>query len=122
MPIAGEFCQSRAGWPAVYYFLGGATALFVALFALFHRDSPAQHRLVGAHEWLVLRQGRAAPADAAQRRRAVPFRAIFTDKAVLGCLFTTFGGNLGYQILNQYSAFFLNTVSQPLHTKRWSPL
>ncbi|CAD5212324.1 unnamed protein product [Bursaphelenchus xylophilus] len=109
MPIAGELCSSPLGWPAVYYFLGAATLLLVSVFALFYRDSPGKHRCVGPTERMVLQKGKIVQI-AEENRPKVPFLAIFTDKAVLGCLFTTFGGNLGYQILNQYSAFFLNTV------------
>ncbi|CAD5207554.1 unnamed protein product [Bursaphelenchus okinawaensis] len=109
MPIAGELCSSPLGWPAVYYFLGTATLLFVSIFAIFYRDSPPKHGCVGAMEQVVLQKGKIVQVTE-KEHPTVPFFAIFTDKAVLGCLFTTFGGNLGYQILNQYSAFFLNTV------------
>lgn len=110
MPIAGELCASQLGWPSVYFFLGSATLLFMTIFTLFYRDSPPKHPLVGHQEQIILQKGKIVQVLEKNDRPKVPYLAMFTDKAVLGCLLTTFGGNLGYQILNQYGAFFLNTV------------
>ena len=46
MPVAGFFCESSAGWPGVYYVMGGLTLVFCGLFYFVYRDSPRFHRWV----------------------------------------------------------------------------
>lgn len=44
MPIAGGFCNSEVGWPALYYIFGVLTLLFYTLFFWFYEDSAAMHK------------------------------------------------------------------------------
>lgn len=44
MPISGVFCSNEnIGWPAVYYFHGGASLLALVTFWFLYRDNPRKH-------------------------------------------------------------------------------
>lgn len=43
MPISAAFCDSKSGWPGVYYLQGGLTLGLFALFFAYYRDSAALH-------------------------------------------------------------------------------
>lgn len=45
MPLSGELCESRWGWPAVYYLQGTLTLHAFFGFYLFYRDTPRLHKL-----------------------------------------------------------------------------
>lgn len=110
MPLAGELCGSRLGWPALYYFLGALTFVAFTLFYWFYRDSPAMHRNVSHKELTQIQKNKFVRILEKGERVPVPYKAIFTDHAVLGCLISTIGGGLAFQLFFQFGPVYLNRV------------
>ncbi|KAI6183213.1 hypothetical protein M3Y97_00464600 [Aphelenchoides bicaudatus] len=109
MPLAGELCES-VGWASLYYLLGTITLIFFALFFWFYRDSPAIHRNVSHKELTQIQKNKFVRVLEEGERVKVPYKAMFTDKAVLGCLISSIGGGFGFLLFVQYGPIFLNKV------------
>ncbi|KAI6230081.1 Sodium-dependent phosphate transport protein 1 [Aphelenchoides fujianensis] len=110
MPVSAAACDSRYGWPAVYYGQGGLTVLLFVLFAAFYRDDAARHPNVGAGELQVIGEEKAVREYAKGERPPVPYRAIFSDWCVIGCVVSCFSSNAGFNLFVQYGPTYLNKV------------
>ncbi|KAI1706655.1 major facilitator superfamily domain-containing protein [Ditylenchus destructor] len=78
MPAAAGLCESRWGWPMVYYLQGTLTLVLLLIFFAFFRVSPREHPLVEQQGMVWI------------------------------CWLGFFGDELGYQIFQQYGPIFLN--------------
>ncbi|KAL3114190.1 hypothetical protein niasHT_014034 [Heterodera trifolii] len=108
MPLAGELCESRWGWPALYYIQSLLTALsFVAFFAFF-RDSPRHHRNVSRRELGKISRGKSSSHSDGSARRKIPYGAMFRDPAVWGIFTCTMGTTFGFYVFVQYGPIYLN--------------
>ncbi|KAI6172653.1 hypothetical protein M3Y98_00997400 [Aphelenchoides besseyi] len=110
MPLGGELCESSYGWPTLYYLLAGTTLVFFTMFFCFYRDSPAIHRNVSHRELTLLQEGKVVRVLDRTEQPKVPYRAIFTDTAVLGIVASCIGGSLGFQLFFQYGPIYLNKI------------
>lgn len=54
-------------------------------------------------------------------RAPVPYRAICTDRAVLGIMASNFGASIGFQIFFQYGPVYLNQVGASSGQHRLGP-
>ncbi|CAJ0597759.1 unnamed protein product [Cylicocyclus nassatus] len=105
MPVSGFLCESRLGWPAVFYLQGILSALVFLAYHFFCTDDPAKHRCVGPEELAKISEGKSC-----ERKPNVPYRAIFTDKCILGVWFSIMGGNLAFQIFLMYGPTYINKI------------
>ncbi|KAI1701607.1 major facilitator superfamily domain-containing protein [Ditylenchus destructor] len=109
MPTAAGLCESRWGWPMVYYFQGSLTLILLLIFFAFFRDSPREHPLVNQKELDRIEKGKdVILKQKCQEREAVPYKAIFTDYMVWIVWLGFFGDEVAYQIFQQYGPLFLN--------------
>ncbi|KAI6199360.1 Vesicular glutamate transporter 2 [Aphelenchoides besseyi] len=110
MSSAGEFCSSAWGWPAVYYFLGTITLILMSSFVLFYRNNAAKHPNVSSLELAIIRKNKENTSSKTDEPVRVPYKAIFLDRAVLGCILSCFSSNLAYNTFIQYGPTYLHNV------------
>ncbi|KAI1713863.1 major facilitator superfamily domain-containing protein [Ditylenchus destructor] len=106
MPVSGEFCESRWGWPGVYYLQGTLTLIFFLFFYLFFTDSPQFHRNVSEKELGKIQKGKNFVTG--DREQKVPWSAMAKDISVWGIFATNLGATMGFQIFMQYGPIYLN--------------
>ncbi|VDK43327.1 unnamed protein product, partial [Cylicostephanus goldi] len=105
MPVSGFLCESRFGWPAVFYLQGLLSALIFLTYHFFYTDDPADHKNVGPKELAKISYGKSY-----EKKQRIPYRAIFTDPCILGVWFSVMGGNLAFQIFLMYGPTYINKV------------
>lgn len=125
MPVAGEFCASRVGWPGVYYLQGLSTLFFCGVFYLFYRDSPHIHKFVLYSDELIIvafrnvsekelrkiSTGKLQSYENGKKTvQKVPYAEILKDYKIWGIFVSFLGGSFGFQILGQFGPTFLNKV------------
>uniref|UniRef100_A0A914IC59 Major facilitator superfamily (MFS) profile domain-containing protein n=1 Tax=Globodera rostochiensis TaxID=31243 RepID=A0A914IC59_GLORO len=108
MPLAGELCESRWGWPALFYIQAVLTVLAFAAFFAFFRDSPRQHRNVSSRELGNILRGKAPTHSNVSSRNGIPYGAMFRDPAVWGVLLCSMGATFGFYVFMQYGPIYLN--------------
>lgn len=126
MPLAGILCESEWGWPSLYYIQGILTLILFAVFYIFYRDDPFDHRytvlenllrknifsFVSDKEFKRIKQGKinmSSDKDA-KKDPKVPYRKMFTDRIVWVVLIGIIGGQFGYLTLVQFGPVYLNKV------------
>ncbi|VDM64643.1 unnamed protein product [Angiostrongylus costaricensis] len=58
MPVAGEFCESSFGWPAVYYVHAALSGILFAAWYFYYRNNPANHPLMTEIELEKIQRGK----------------------------------------------------------------
>uniref|UniRef100_A0A914C2Y4 Major facilitator superfamily (MFS) profile domain-containing protein n=1 Tax=Acrobeloides nanus TaxID=290746 RepID=A0A914C2Y4_9BILA len=115
MPTAGVLCESRWGWPALYYIQGVLTALIAITFYIFYRDNPYRHKFVSAKELLKIEEGKinVLVKDGGGQKdlsKKVPYKAMLTDFVVWGIVLSINFIRIGYLIFIQFGPIYLNKV------------
>uniref|UniRef100_A0A914DZT3 Major facilitator superfamily (MFS) profile domain-containing protein n=1 Tax=Acrobeloides nanus TaxID=290746 RepID=A0A914DZT3_9BILA len=118
MPIAGALCESRWGWPSLYYLQGTLTAIVSIAFYLFYRDDPYWHGFVSNNELSKIEEGKVKIAsrdgnNTKNKKNApkkVPYKAIFTDFVVWGTVMGITFIRFGFLLFVQFGPFYLNKV------------
>uniref|UniRef100_A0AC34FPS5 Major facilitator superfamily (MFS) profile domain-containing protein n=1 Tax=Panagrolaimus sp. ES5 TaxID=591445 RepID=A0AC34FPS5_9BILA len=59
-PVAGALCESRFGWPAVFYSHGTVSVLLFILWFIIYTDNPATHRAVSNVELEKIHRNKSA--------------------------------------------------------------
>ena len=54
MPVSSYLCESRLGWPSVFYLFGGLGVLWFVAWALLVHDGPDVHPRISPQEKLFL--------------------------------------------------------------------
>ncbi|KAE9548699.1 hypothetical protein FO519_008097 [Halicephalobus sp. NKZ332] len=111
MPVSGEFCASKFGWPGIYYLQGSLTLFFFIVFYAFYRDSPHIHKNVSAKELRKISTGKIQFYENGKKTvQKVPYGRILKDISVWGVFISCFGGSFGFQLMGQFGPTFLNKV------------
>ena len=61
MPVSSYLCESRLGWPSVFYLFGGLGVLWFVAWALLVHDGPDVHPRISPQEKLFLQVTRDTP-------------------------------------------------------------
>ncbi|KAH7695714.1 Protein F56A4.12 [Aphelenchoides avenae] len=110
MPLAGEMCSSSLGWPALYYLMGGMTAVAIAILFFFHEDYPRDHRWVNKKELALIELGKESTQNSSGEKPQVPYKSIFTDVVVWGILVEYYGGMIALLIFMLFGPVYLYDV------------
>uniref|UniRef100_A0A915ECK2 Major facilitator superfamily (MFS) profile domain-containing protein n=1 Tax=Ditylenchus dipsaci TaxID=166011 RepID=A0A915ECK2_9BILA len=110
MPIAGELCESKYGWPSVFYLQGSLSAIVLFIFYYFYRDQARQQSYVSQQEIAAIELGKIKTSQNKKTKQEVPYKAMLRDQAVWGVLLATSGSMFGYYIFTLYGPIYLNKV------------
>ncbi|VDK60283.1 unnamed protein product [Gongylonema pulchrum] len=58
MPLSGALCQSRLGWPMVFYVHGVLSLLLFIIYGFFYRNNPSKHPMVSTAEMRKISAGK----------------------------------------------------------------
>jgi sugar phosphate permease len=108
-PLASALCLSSAGWPAVYYIHAAMTFVLFALFAVFYRNHPGKHPLVGARELTRIATGKSAIVTK-KATTAVPYAAIMRTATVWAVWVAAVGAFFSTNLVLLYAPTYLNKV------------
>ena len=61
MPVSSYLCESRLGWPSVFYLFGGLGVLWFVAWALLVHDGPDVHPRISPQEKMFLQVTRDTP-------------------------------------------------------------
>ncbi|CAD5212104.1 unnamed protein product [Bursaphelenchus xylophilus] len=110
MPVAGALCESSLSWPALYYLQGAITVVCFVVFWFFYEDTPSVHRNVSEKELTTLQKNKVVRVLEENEVDKTPYKAILTDRPVIGVLCSSFGATVGFQFFFQYGPVYLNQV------------
>lgn len=115
MPISGELCISRVGWPAVYYLHGMVSLVLFTVFLLYHRNTPNKHPMVSRVELVKVMFNKGSiysgPGKNNQKHaKRVPYMSMYTDRHIWAILIASFGNFMGTQLSLQYMPTYINKV------------
>ncbi|KAF1765213.1 hypothetical protein GCK72_005165 [Caenorhabditis remanei] len=105
MPVAGAFCTSSVGWPAVYYVHSLVTVLIFSMFFAFYRENPVSHKFVTELELSKIQRGKGET-----KRQPVPLSEILRDPVVLSIWTTALANFMGIQLTMQFSPTYLHKI------------
>ncbi|CAL2033246.1 unnamed protein product [Caenorhabditis brenneri] len=119
MPVAGAFCTSSIGWPAVYYTHSLVTIVIFSTFFVFYRyllikettvtekfrESPVSHKFVSELELSKIQRGKGET-----KRQPVPLGQILKDPVVLSIWTTALANFMGIQLTMQFSPTYLHKI------------
>ena len=108
MPLAGFFCTSKYGWPAIYYLQGILTLISFVFFYIIYRDQPRFHQNVSDREIAIIERKKSVVTS--QTPPPVPYREMLKDKFVLGALIASIGDFLCFNIFVLFAPVYLNKV------------
>uniref|UniRef100_A0A183C6I2 HMG box domain-containing protein n=1 Tax=Globodera pallida TaxID=36090 RepID=A0A183C6I2_GLOPA len=115
MPLTG-FLADKFGWPSVFFahsILGLTLSIW---WALFYRDDPMEHPLIGPDELAYIQFGK-APADhhGTLRRAKPPYRQIFSTASIWAIFCAVFGNFLIVQVREFFNTFLPMFLISSLH-------
>uniref|UniRef100_A0A915E823 Major facilitator superfamily (MFS) profile domain-containing protein n=1 Tax=Ditylenchus dipsaci TaxID=166011 RepID=A0A915E823_9BILA len=108
MPIAGELCESRYGWPSVFYLQGTLSAIVLFIFYYFYRDQARQQSYVSQQEIAAIELGKIKAIQDKKSKQKVPYQAMCKDTAVWGVLSASSGSLISYYLFVLYGPIYLN--------------
>ncbi|GMR61689.1 hypothetical protein PMAYCL1PPCAC_31884 [Pristionchus mayeri] len=104
MPVSGELCESRWGWPSVYYVHAGLSlCLFLSWFT-FYRNDPAKHPLMTEVELEKIHRGK---GEHIKQHEVTPVRAIMTNPVMWSVWLSAFGELMMSQFIVMYGSIYL---------------
>jgi hypothetical protein len=108
MPISGAICSSSFGWPYVFYVHGAASVFLFILFAIFYRNSPGKHPLVGEVELRKIAVGKSECSK--EELKKIPYGQILKTASVWAVWIAALGNFVAVNMLFLYSPNYLHHV------------
>ncbi|KAI1712713.1 major facilitator superfamily domain-containing protein [Ditylenchus destructor] len=108
MPVSGALCTTDWGWPSVFYAHGAASAVLFTTFALFYRNSPGKHPLVGEVEMKKIAVGKSELGK--ELLKKIPYAEILKTASVWAVWIAAFGNFFCVNMMFLYSPIYLNSV------------
>ncbi|KAI1732294.1 major facilitator superfamily domain-containing protein [Ditylenchus destructor] len=103
MPLAGNFCETSLGWPAVFYFQGVFSLACFVMFYLFFTDCPRIHKCISEKELKMIEEGKFD--NSGKTPQTVPYKAMLTDSVVWAAMIALFCDAIGFQVFTQVKFF-----------------
>lgn len=127
MPLSGLLCRYGwdNGWPSIYYLLGLLGALWTFLWMFCVSDSPQKHKRIQedernyimdslqdtvAKEDTVIKHAYCRTKVFKFQRPPVPWRSVFTSKAIWACFIGHFAGDWGAYTMATSLPLYMNDV------------
>jgi len=107
MPITAYVCQT-AGWPAIFYIVGGTGIFSFILWIIFIRDKPSSHPLITESEVLYIKSN--LENSEAKNAKDVPWKSIITSLQTWVLIIAKFSGFWGYIVLTLKLPTYLESV------------
>uniref|UniRef100_A0AC34F5G9 Major facilitator superfamily (MFS) profile domain-containing protein n=1 Tax=Panagrolaimus sp. ES5 TaxID=591445 RepID=A0AC34F5G9_9BILA len=108
MPVSGAICSSSFGWPYVFYVHGAASVVLFILFAIFYRNSPGKHPLVGEIELRKIAVGKSECSK--EELKKIPYGPILKTASVWAVWIAALGNFVAVNMLFLYSPNYLHHV------------
>ncbi|GMT36774.1 hypothetical protein PFISCL1PPCAC_28071, partial [Pristionchus fissidentatus] len=104
MPVSGELCESRWGWPSVYYVHSALSlCLFLTWFA-FYRNDPATHPLMTEVELEKIHRGK---GEHIKQHEVTPVKKIMKNPVMWSVWLAAFGELMMSQFIVMYGSIYL---------------
>uniref|UniRef100_A0A061QHU6 Sialin n=1 Tax=Cupiennius salei TaxID=6928 RepID=A0A061QHU6_CUPSA len=116
MPISGLLCDSDflGGWPSVFYIFGCLGCLWFIFWAFFITETPEKHPTISRAELMLIQAGRNEDSGS-EKKKPIPWKAIFTSVSVWTLMVTHFGQNWGfYTFLTELPDYLGSVLLFPL--------
>lgn len=112
MPISAVLCKYgfADGWPSIYYVFGGVGILWSAIWFFYAADSPEKHRFISKAEREFIESSLGTSNKAVTKKRRVPWRAIFTSRAIWGLWGGHFASDWGAYMMMTSLPLYMNDV------------
>lgn len=104
--LASPFIVIHLGWPAVFYISGASGLVWMLAWWMKAADSPEQCDGVSPAELALIQAGR----PAAPLAEAIPWRAIFSERAVWAIVIAHLCNNFGFYIILLWLPSYLHHV------------
>lgn len=106
-PIAGYLCAYGfdGGWASVFYIVGAMSFIWCVVWVIFATDSPDQNRWISDVEKKYIKAS-IGERGKVKKGSAIPWKSIFTSKAMWGIIIAHCCGNYGaYMLLTQIPTY-----------------
>ncbi|KAI6177635.1 MFS domain-containing protein [Aphelenchoides bicaudatus] len=112
MPLSGLLCRYGwdGGWPMIYYLLGVFGIVWAVLWLSCVSDSPQKHRRIQEDERNYIMDSLQDTVAKEDTRPPVPWKAVFTSKAVWACFIGHFAGDWGAYTMATSLPLYMNDV------------
>ncbi|GAB6019540.1 hypothetical protein CHUAL_001114 [Chamberlinius hualienensis] len=112
MPITGLLCDTKFGWPTVFYVFGCLGIVWFVFWAIFAYDSPMKHPRISADEKNLYIENAAYGGYVPSTRKEIfPWKQVLSSPAVWAIVVAHFGQNWGfYTLLTEMPTYMKNIL------------
>uniref|UniRef100_A0A914Z3W5 Major facilitator superfamily (MFS) profile domain-containing protein n=1 Tax=Panagrolaimus superbus TaxID=310955 RepID=A0A914Z3W5_9BILA len=107
-PVSGILCESRFGWPAVYYVHAGASFILFIMWLYFYTDHPGKHRNVSMIEREKIHRNKSEAHINGDKY--VPYWEIIKNPVILAVWLNAFVDLVSALFMLTYVPTYLNSV------------
>uniref|UniRef100_A0AC35GJI2 Major facilitator superfamily (MFS) profile domain-containing protein n=1 Tax=Panagrolaimus sp. PS1159 TaxID=55785 RepID=A0AC35GJI2_9BILA len=107
-PVSGILCESRFGWPSVYYSHAAVSLIMFILWLIFYCDDPAKHKSVSAIELEKIHRNKTETHK--NMESYVPYKEICKNPVILAVWFNAFVDIVSAMFLTTYIPTYINSV------------
>ncbi|KHN88559.1 Sialin [Toxocara canis] len=115
MPVSGQLCISRLGWPSVYYLHSLISFITFTIWVIVYRNLPAKHPLVDNVELEKISRGRSScDLEGLESRlkseKRIPYLKIISTPAIWGIWIAAIGDLCAIQLIHTFSPQYIREV------------
>ncbi|VDK59124.1 unnamed protein product [Anisakis simplex] len=116
MPLSGELCTSRFGWPAVYYLHSLFSLISFLIWLFVYRNQPAKHPFVDSVELEKISRGRslndfsAVSSNRQHVKRTIPYLKIISTPTIWGIWIAAIGDLFAIQLIHTFSPQYIREI------------
>uniref|UniRef100_A0A915BWS9 Major facilitator superfamily (MFS) profile domain-containing protein n=2 Tax=Parascaris univalens TaxID=6257 RepID=A0A915BWS9_PARUN len=115
MPISGQLCTSRLGWPSVFYLHSLISFAVFITWIIVYRNHPARHPLVDRVELEKIARGRSScdlegRGSSMKSKNRIPYFKIISTPAIWGVWAAASGDLIAIQLIHTFSPQYIREV------------